>query len=304
MNTKQVQYALVLAQNLNFSQTAEQLGITQPALSKQILALEKDLGVRLFDRSTLPLSVTPAGEHFFAQAKELLMREEQLRQDMADFQSGNRGRLTIGISPFRCLYLMPELLQKLQTQYPGLQIVLREGKSHELHKLAADGLVDFAIMNLPVDETLLEVLPLAPERILLAVPESMADSVPVEAGQTEGGYPVADLQNCQALPFVVLGSQQVHRVLFDKLCQKAGIVPNIAVETVGITSAWAMTRAGIGATLLPAQFIETAHFRENIRFFALSGSGTPRHPAIIRKKGAALSPFAQTAIDLIQTIDS
>ncbi len=303
MNTKQIQYALALSETLNFSQVAEQMGISQPALSKQILALEKDLGVRLFDRTTVPLSVTPAGEHFIAQARELLMREDRLRQDMADFQEGNRGKLTIGISPFRCVYMIPEFVHKLQTLYPGLQVVLQEGKSHELHKLTADGLVDFAIMNLPVDETLLEVQPLTPERVLLAVPEQMAHRVSVEAGQTECGYPVADLRNCQDLPFVVLGKQQVHRILFDKLCQKADFSPNIAVETVGITSAWALTRAGVGATLLPAQFIQTAHFRENIRFFALNGSGTPRHPAIIWRKGATLSPFAQAAIALLTELD-
>lgn len=303
MNMKQVQYALVLAQTRNFSQTAEQLGITQPALSKQILALEKDLGVRLFDRTTVPLSVTPAGEHFLANAHQLLLQEEQLRQDMHDFESGSRGRLTIGISPFRCLYLIPDLIYKLTRQHPGLQVVLHEGKSHELHKLAVDGGVDFAIMNLPVDETLLDIHPLTPEKVLLAVPEALADTVPIEENRSEGGFPVADLRNCRDLPFVVLGKQQVHRVLFDKLCQQAGIRPNIAVEAVGITCAWALVRAGVGATLLPDKFIQTDYFQENIRFFALQGTGAPRHPAIIWRKGATLSPFAQEAIRLLEESD-
>ena len=64
MNTRQMQYAVELAKDRNVSQTAERLGITQPALSKHILALEKELGVKLFDRSTNPMRLTAAGEHF------------------------------------------------------------------------------------------------------------------------------------------------------------------------------------------------------------------------------------------------
>ena len=71
MNTKQIQYVLALSETLNFSQTAEQLCITQPALSKQILHIEKDLGVKLFDRNHTPLTLTPAGEYFVRNARRL-----------------------------------------------------------------------------------------------------------------------------------------------------------------------------------------------------------------------------------------
>ena len=74
MNTRQLQYALELSKSLNFSAVAERLGISQPALSKQILHLENEIGVKLFDRSTNPLTVTPAGEHFFREAQRLLLR--------------------------------------------------------------------------------------------------------------------------------------------------------------------------------------------------------------------------------------
>ena len=64
MNLRQLQYAVALSRTLNISQTAENLKITQPALSKQILSLEKELGLALFDRSTTPLKLTQAGENF------------------------------------------------------------------------------------------------------------------------------------------------------------------------------------------------------------------------------------------------
>ena len=87
MNRKQLQYVIELSEDLNFSVVAEKLGITQPALSKQILSLEKELDVKLFDRSSIPLTLTPAGERFVADAKELIFREEQLKRSMEDFKN-------------------------------------------------------------------------------------------------------------------------------------------------------------------------------------------------------------------------
>lgn len=300
MNYRQLQCALLLSEVRNFSQVAEQLNISQPTLSKMILNLEKDLGVRLFDRTTVPVSLTPAGEYFFREAKGLMRTETHLRQAMEEFQTGKRGHLTIGVSPFRCVYLMPELVRKVQQRYPGVLVTLVEEGSDLLQKHAAEGTVDFAIVNLPVDDTLLDVQPLTPERVLLAVPERLAQDVPVEPEKSEEGYPVADLARCGHLPFIVLGRQQVHRILFDKLCANAGVIPNITAEVVGITSAWALVRGGVGAAMLPQPFVGNDYFREDIRFFALKGSGAPRTPAVISRKGKGFSEYASYAVSLLQ----
>ena len=84
MNTKQMHYAVLLAENGSFSQLAEKLNISQPALSKQILALEKELGVALFDRSTVPVMPTAAGALFSKEAKEILSRQKQLLRSMGN----------------------------------------------------------------------------------------------------------------------------------------------------------------------------------------------------------------------------
>ena len=135
MNVKQVQYALALSEKLNFSQVAEQLGITQPALSKQIQHLEKELGVKLFDRNHSPLKLTPAGEYFVRNARELVYREEQLRKALEGFQSGENGRLVIGVTPFRSLYLMPQLVKKIRSRYPGCRFLCVRQVVHSCEKM-------------------------------------------------------------------------------------------------------------------------------------------------------------------------
>ncbi len=295
MNAKQLQYAVELSKALNYSQVAEQLNISQPALSKQIIALEKELGVRLFDRG-VPLRLTPAGEHFVREAENLLYREDQLKRSMQDFKSGKRGQLVIGVSPFRALYLIPPLMRKMQSRFPNIHVRLREIGSDTLRKEAAEGKYDFAIVNLPVDDSVLEVRPIEPDTLVLAVPNVLLNKTKI---RSDGELPELNLADCRDLPFIVVSPAQEMRRLFDKLCATADLQPHIAMEVVGVTTAWAMCRSGIGATLLPYQFISDYEFDEHITLFKIKNASSSRQPAIVTRRGQYLSPYAQYAIDLL-----
>ena len=291
MNTKQLQYILALSETLSFSQVAEKLGITQPALSKQIQHMEKELGVQLFDRKRNPLSLTPAGEYFVRNAKELLYMEEQLRKGLDRFQSGEYGRLTIGATPFRSFYLMPELIKKIRASYPGVQVTLREVPSPQLRKEAAEGKFDLAIVNLPVDTSLLEVVPLKPDILVLAVHKSMAEQLPATKE--------VDFSQVKELPFVTLSPGQEMRQLFDSLCTAAGFHPNIAAEVIGVATAWAMARAGVGAALLPLQFVDSQELDSNLMLYAVKNSPYTRQPVIVTRRDQILTPYAEYAIQLL-----
>lgn len=291
LNSKQLQNVIVLSQTGNFSQAAQILGITQPALSKQIMALEKELGVRIFRREQSPIRLTAAGERFIQEARELVYKEEQLLRTMERFRSGEEGRLTVGISPFRSLYLIPGLVKKLKGRYPGLQVCLKELGSDILRKEAAEGKYDFAIVNLPVDEAALEVTPLEPDKLVLVVPQTLWDKVP--AGQE------IKMSQCADLPFVVVSRGQELRELFENLCTRAQIHPPIAMEVVGVTTAWAMAQAGIGAALVPLQFVKDEQFEQQVRLLTLKDNTFIRQPAVVYRRGQPLSRYAKTAIEFL-----
>ena len=298
MNARQLQYAVLLSQVRNFSQVAEKLKITQPALSKQIRLLEEEVGVKLFDRSTTPLTLTSAGEHFIREAQELLYKEDQLLRSMERFQSGEAGRIVIGISPFRSQYLVPELLRRFRARYPRVQVVVREvSGSDQLRKDAAEGRFDFAVVNLPVDDSVLEVVPLEQDTLVLAVPNALAEGLPMCG---EGRLPSISFSQCSHLPFVVVGPNQEMRQLFDKLCISARFHPEIAVEVVGLSTAWAMANAGVGAALLPLQFIGPARQGEKVTLFALQDNHYSRQPAIVTRRGQYLSEPARYAMELLK----
>ncbi len=296
MNTRQLQYAIALSESLNFSQVAEQIGISQPALSKQILNLENELGVKLFDRSTNPLTVTPAGEHFFNEASRLIYAEDQLLRSMEAFRTGERGNLTIGISPFRSLYLIPKIANALKEKFPKIKLTLHEAGSDILRKEAADGKYDFAIVNLPVDESVLDVTPIESDILVLAVPKQYVGELNPHDGRD---LACIKLEECKNIPFVAVSPSQEMRKLFEKSCAAANFTPTIAVEVVGLSTAWAMCRAGLGATLLPLQYIEHMGYDDNTVLFTLKQSIHSRQPAVITRRGQFLSEYAQYAIKLI-----
>lgn len=296
MNTKQMQYALALSETLNFSQVAEQLGISQPALSKQIQHLEQELGVRLFDRNRSPMTLTPAGEYFIRNARELVYKEDQLRKALGQFRSGDSGRLVIGVTPFRSLYLMPELVKKIRNRYPGVCISVHEVNSAQLRKDAAEGKCDLAIVNLPVDTALLDVVPLEPDTLVLAVHHSLLGKLP-EAGNDH--YPEVEFSQLQELPFVVLSPGQEMRTLFDGLCAAAGVQPIIAAEVIGVASALAMARAGVGAAVLPLQFVHSQHFDDHLSLYIVKNSLYSRQPAVVTRRGQVRTPYADYAISVL-----
>lgn len=291
MNSRQMQYAVELAKDRNVSQTAERLGITQPALSKHILALEKELGVKLFDRSTNPMSLTAAGEHFVRQAQELLYREDQMLRSLEAYKSGESGRLVIGISPFRSQYVLPDVVRQVREKYPDVEVVLHEPASEQLRREAAEGKYDFAVVNLPVDETVLDVTPLEADVMVLAVPAAMAAGLP----RTES----LDLAACADLPFVTVGLPLELRRQFDAACTAAQFRPQIAVQAGSLSSAWALCQAGVGATLLPHQFVRHSGTCEGVVLYTLNKAMQTRQPVIVTRRGQYLSPYAAYAIRLL-----
>jgi len=296
MNTRQLKYAIKLAESLNFSQVAEQLNISQPALSKQILKLEADLGVKLFDREKNPLELTSAGEYFVREAQELLYKEDQLIHTMEQFKTGEKRRVVIGISPFRSLYLIPMIVRKLQEKFPGIQVILRETGSDSIRKEIIDGKYDFAIVNLPVDEAVLDVTPIQPDILVVAVPNNLLHVLQRKPKKTLSEI---DFAECRELPFITVGQTQELRVLFENLCARAQFHPSVIMEVVGVTTAWAMAQEGIGATVIPLQFINNEAFDKNITLFTIKNNMFSRQPAIVTRRGQYLSEHAQYAIELI-----
>ncbi len=292
MNSRQLHYVVQLSEIGSFSKLAELLNVTQPALSKQILALEKELGVKLFKRTNNSVSPTPAGAHFVREARDLLYKEDQLIKSMMQYKVGDKGELVIGVTPFRSSYLMPNLIKNLTKKFAGLQVRLVEEGSDLLRHDAADGKFDFAVVNLPVDDSVLEVTELEPDSLVLVVPNKLCEKYNLNGKSL-------DFSDCKNLPFVVVSATQEMRVLFDRLCASVNVYPKITAEVTGLVTALEIAHSGVAATLLPKQFVNSRNVHE-VTLFQLKNNTSMRQPAVVRKKGQYKSVYAEHAIKLLK----
>lgn len=215
-------------------------------------------------------------------------------RSMKQFSTGERGALTIGITPFRSAYLIPDIVKKVREKFPGVCVKLIEEGSELLRKDAADGRFDFAVVNMPVDESLLEATPIEPDKLVLVYSSELENIPPELKEQTE-----VDFRCCGKIPFVVLGAGQEMRLLFDNLCTSLEVYPQIAAEVVNMTTAREMACSGVAATLLPLQFVNSAAADRKLVVRKLVNSVQLRQPAIVTRKGQYISPYAGYAMELL-----
>ncbi|MFC4769571.1 LysR family transcriptional regulator [Effusibacillus consociatus] len=243
MEFRQLQYAIKVAEERSFSRAAEKLHIAQPSLSQQILKLEQQLGVKLFDRTTTPLEITYAGERFVETAGRILDLTDQLRREMEDVADLKKGRLVIGSLPITGAHVLPAVLPIFQQQFPGIEVVLVEDTTANLEELTAKGKTDFTLLTLPLQDQTLVYEPILTEEILLAVPSDH----PL-AEQTGSRVNLLSLED---EPFILLKRGQGFRHIAFEICRRAGFEPNVAFESTNIEMVQSLVAAGMGLSFVP-----------------------------------------------------
>jgi DNA-binding transcriptional LysR family regulator len=303
MDFRQLDYILTVAEERSFSKAAQKLYIAQPSLSQYIQKLEQQLGVQLFDRTTIPLKLTYAGELYVETAKRILDLNQQLSQQMEDLVSLKRGRLTIGLSAFRSTYIMPKILPVFYERFPEIEVILMEGTSSKLEDLALKGTTDISIMTLPIEENLFHYEPILTEELLLAVPPNHPIVSTFNDAELKGSiHPNIDLSKLSEEDFILLKqNQKLHQIVVS-LCEKAGFKPRIILESESIEACHALTSAGMGITFVPDTVTEFRQFNEPPYYFSVKDHNPFRQLVVAYRKERYISGAAQKFITLMKEI--
>lgn len=306
MNMKQLRYVLVLANEGSFSKAADTLGITQPSLSQYIKKIEKQMNVQLFDRTGGDVRITDAGRVYIDIGRKILDLEKQMEGRFDDLSSFRSGSVVIGVSPHRCIHLMPEIAKRFKEKYPGIYLVVEERAGESLLEDAEHGLFDLCVANLPVDEKVFNSLLMQKEELLLAVNTDTAlyNKLIKSLTYLEGRkYPAVDLKELRGEPFVMLADTQVMQRQLVRICESANINVNKTMECRTIETQFAMVRAGIGAALVPSGISEFSN-AEKVEFFSFVQPIPYRDMAVIYRKGQYLSQPVKDLIDIMTHLDS
>jgi len=297
MELRQLQYAIQIAAERNFSRAAEKLHIAQPSLSQQLSKLEKEIGVLLFQRNTNSVELTHAGAAFINQAQKIIDAVDQLKQEMADISNTRTGKVVVGSMPITGSHILPHVLPVFQEKYPDIEMVLVEDTSADLEKLTANGQTDFSLLSLPLQEPSLTYETVIEEKIDLAVPPNHILAA-LASCNPERLIRIEDLKN---EPFIVLKKGQGFRQIAIELCQAAGFTPKIVFESSNMETVQSLVAAGMGIAFVP-HFIARARRSEFIPTYLPLEDPSPKRTLVIAyRRGRYLSKAAEAFIDVFKT---
>ncbi|MGP4016273.1 LysR family transcriptional regulator [Saccharopolyspora sp. 5N708] len=262
MELRHLRYFVSVAEELHFRRAAEKLHIVQPALSKQITALENELGIELLKRDRRHVALTEAGETFLQEAVEILAHTNGAIQRAQAISRGEVGRLNIGFIHPALADLLPRSLRRFRQRYPAVKITLSEATSRAAIEKVASRSMHFAFTRLPVAERPdLLTEPVSEEPVLLVVP---------------CGHPLATAPSVMlgdlADEDLILVARQVEPELHDyylTTCVNAGFSPRLAQEVNSTSVAIGLAAAGLGITFAPASARITA--QRNVVYRDITG---------------------------------
>jgi len=240
-NTKRLKIFLTAASIGNLSQTANSLGMSQPSLSRQIAAIERDLDARLFVRTGRGMELTEAGEMFRTHAAEILRAMTNAADALSQLGGQVRGEVRLGLPPTVAHILALPLIDALQAHFPEVRVTIMEGYSGHVLEWLSQGRVDIGILYTTRQTTSLQADLLAEEELdLITSPETAA-----ALGTTVTGEQVAALR--LVLPSRAHGLRQLIEGRFAAL----DIGLDVSMQVDAFSTTLRLVEAGKGCTILP-----------------------------------------------------
>jgi DNA-binding transcriptional LysR family regulator len=262
MELRHLKYFVAVAEELHFGRAAKKLHIAQPPLSQQIMNLEHELGVKLFDRTRRSIQLTDAGKYFLNEARQVLSHVERAAETAGRISRGQAGRLTVGFVGSVIHTFLPEGLRTYRERFPDVELVLQELNTAEQMKSLHAGRIDVGFLYVGAQDPALASKTLTQAPLLAVLPTKHALS----------GRKSLRIRELAQEPFIAntRSSEPVVRDAFISMCHSAGFSPRITQEAGQVQTVLGLVASGLGACLLP-DFIKNIR-RPGVQYIPLSGS--------------------------------
>ncbi|MEU1840556.1 LysR family transcriptional regulator [Micromonospora chersina] len=274
MQLHQLRYFIAVAEVRHFTQAADLVGITQPSLSKQIHALETDLGAPLFERVRGNIALTAAGEVLLPLAKRILADVDTATREVQELVGLRRGRVRLGATPSLATSLAPPVLRRFRDAHPTVDLRVEEGGSQDLVRDLLRGDLDLALIIEPSTGTDpgLRADPILRESLVVASVD------PLPAADGRGEVRITDLRD---LPLVMFREGYDLRDATLQACRAAGFEPTLSVDGGEMDAVLSFVEAGLGVALVPGIVVAR---RAAIRVTRLVPPGVRRTIAVARRR--------------------
>jgi DNA-binding transcriptional LysR family regulator len=290
MDTRQLAAFCAVVDRKSFSQAAEQLGVTQPAVSLQIRSLEKRLGQRLLDRSGRRVEPTEAGQRLYRSAQRLLALEEQLLEEVAGNGDGElKGRLEIGCSTGPGATVLPLLLCQFQEANPGVAISLSVNDTQHVIDLVAERELELGVVGAATKHRGVSFEPFFRDEVALAVPPNHRF-----AGETIG------LDDLRAETLILMQEGAGVRQMIEEELRRAGLrVRDLEVRLeLGLQeSVKVAVAAGHGVTFISRSSMEPELAAGSLAAARVRGLDPSREISLVRSTGRTPSRVADAFVE-------
>jgi DNA-binding transcriptional LysR family regulator len=243
LDLRQYRSFVAVAEELHFGRAAARLHLAQPALTRQVQAMEAHLGIRLLQRTQRRVALTPAGSLLLDRARSILRAAAEAERDARRAAEGELGQLTIGFVHSATYGLLPDLLQRFRLACPGVELQLREMRTPEQIGAIAREAIDIGLIrpfNLPKE---VEAAPIFEESFIVALP----------ATHPLAGRGALTLLELAEQPFVMFSEHEspMFHSATVAMCERSGFRPRTAQEATHVHTVLGLVASGFGIAIVP-----------------------------------------------------
>lgn len=275
---------LKIAETRNFTRAANDLHVSQSALTVQVQQLEESLGVRLFDRNKRGATLTAAGKDVFGPLQRLLNDAQNIVEHARDLSSASTGFVSIAALPTVCAGPLPGLVRSFLESYPGIRVQISDVIAERVREAVLKREVDLGIGTLHGRDAELRATPLFQDRLVVFTPPRHPLSE----------KSIVTLREASAHGLILPGRASSVREAVDAIAHRERLLLDIRYETNFMPTALAFVRANLGIAILP----ETAAGTDtsDIMIVAFNNRFANRQIDLLQRRDATLSPASESLV--------
>jgi DNA-binding transcriptional LysR family regulator len=273
MELYQLETFLAVARERSFTRAGDLLGLTQPAVTRQIAALERDLGVELIERRGRAFGLTAAGRVVQEHAANVIAAAYELRSHLQDLTNPRSGEVSVACVTTVGLRTLPSLIAEFGNRYPDVRVKVWSGRMDGVIDRLLSGQADLGLVSAPVVNPQVVTMPLFDDPVIAVAAPSMAEKLP-------DPLPLDALND---IDLILFEAPSRFRAIVDGALQNAGVIPRIAMELDSHEAVRAAVLLGRGLALVPEQAVPEDLLSGGLVRIEIEGL-----PPIIRKTSLVL----------------
>jgi DNA-binding transcriptional LysR family regulator len=283
MNFHQLKIFYTVAQQRSITAAAFDLRLTQPAVSQQIKALEKELGIALFERGGPKLRLTQAGEAFFRATVTILNAKDEAERIIAELGAATKGKLILGANTTGGMYLLPRIVRVFKESHPETEIIFQIESTEWLYEKILENVVDLAVVGGPTEDRRFGVEAVCMDRLALIASPSHRFAKTAKVS----------LKDLTGEPFIVPSQGSRTRQLVERGLKAAGVTPNVVMQLMGTEAVKRAVAANLGIGFVSQYAVEREGAPAELKVVSVEGFELERDMELIYRKQKYFSPVAE-----------